>query len=262
MWRTYFRYPFHRKTSINNYYFGLQYIASVSTERTHVLLDETDGPQPSTSTSTERSHGAVLPDETDEPRASSSTCTETSHALPDETDKPQPSTSTSDELAVSQPDTDVLVQSQEIEVKESVDFGCQVNTRGTQVMLKSFETQIDQVSTSEASTQFEEDDLQTTVPKVEDITEEDNAETVSPGVSPQKDPAYQPSSPTDKLSDDFNTSEDEEEENCKPLNPQDDTKFIVFKKELFELFKRCPECGAVVNKKHQSILNVPNVPKV
>lgn len=75
---------------------------------------------------------------------------------------------------------------------------------------------------------------------------------MSPGVSPQKDPAYQPSSPTDKLSDDSNTSEDEEEENCKPLNPQDDTKFIVFKKELFELFKRCPECGAVVNKKHQS----------
>jgi len=137
MWRTYFRYPFHCKTSINNYYFGLQYIASVSTERTHVLLDQTDGPQPSTSTSTETSHGAVFPDESDEPRASTSTCTETSHALPDETE-PQPSTSTSDELAVSQPDTDVFVQSQEIEVRESVDFGCQVNTRGTQLMLKSF----------------------------------------------------------------------------------------------------------------------------
>ena len=53
---------------------------------------------------------------------------------------------------------------------------------------------------------------------------------MSPGVSPQKDPAYQPSSPTDKLSDDSNTSEDEEEENCKPLNPQDDTKFIVLRK--------------------------------
>jgi len=156
----------------------------------------------------------VLRNETDEHPASTCTCTETSCALPDETDEPQPSTSTSDEFAVSHPDSDVWVQSQEMEVNESVDFGRQVNKRGTHLMLKSFGTQTDQVSTCEASTQFEEDDLQTTVPKVEDITEEGNAETVSPGVSSQKDPASQPSSPTDKLPDNSNTSEDEEDENC------------------------------------------------
>ena len=119
-------------------------------------------------------------------------------------------------------------------------------------MLKSFETRTDQVSTCEASTQFEEDDLQTTVTKVEDITEEDNAETVSPGVSPQKDPAYQPSSPPDKFSDGFNTSEDEEEENCKPLNPQDDTKFIFLRKSCLNFSSDALNLVQLTIKKHQS----------
>lgn len=52
-------------------------------------------------------------------------------------------------------------------------------------------------------------------------------------------------------SDEAITSEDEGE-NLKPPNPQEDTKFIVFKQQLFELFKRCPECGAVVINKQQS----------
>ena len=55
------------------------------------------------------------------------------------------------------------------------------------------------------------------------------------------------------MSDDSNLLETEDEdETPKVLHLQDDTKFIVFKQELFKLFKQCPECGAPVIKKHQS----------
>ena len=36
------------------------------------------------------------------------------------------------------------------------------------------------------------------------------------------------------------------------MNPQDDTKFIVFKEKLLKLFKRCLECGAVVTEMNES----------
>ena len=79
------------------------------------------------------------------------------------------------------------------------------------------------------------------------------AEPICPEVSPHKDATYLPST-LECLSDDSNVSgsEDEKEQKLKPLNPQDDAKFLVFKQELFQLFNRCPDCGAVVSKKKQS----------
>ena len=47
-------------------------------------------------------------------------------------------------------------------------------------------------------------------------------------------------------------SDNEHQGETKCEKPQDDTKYIVFKQELFKLFKYCPECGAVVIKRNQS----------
>ena len=56
-------------------------------------------------------------------------------------------------------------------------------------------------------------------------------------MSPQKDGTYLLST-SGEMSDDSNLSESyHEDEKPKVLNPQDDTKFIVFKQELFKLFK-------------------------
>ena len=54
----------------------------------------------------------------------------------------------------------------------------------------------------------------------------------------------------DELSDDSNNSESEED--SKPVNPQNDVKFIVFKEQLDKLLKRCPECGTGIRKKYTS----------
>ena len=208
----------------------MQYIASIT--ETNPALPETDKHQPSTSTS-----GALsIP------------------SLPDDTDGHRPSSSTSDELPVLPLECYVSVQSQEIQVnlaKESTDFGCQVNTYGDKLMKKSSDTQTPKPEIRDASTQFESSDSNIKATEADDI-DENIAENVSPVVSPHKDPEYQPSSSKENWSDESETSENEEEESCKSANPQDDTKFLVFKSELFELFKRCHECGAVVTKKHHS----------
>lgn len=88
------------------------------------------------------------------------------------------------------------------------------------------------------STRVEEDDFQL---QKEDPPGEEAAEPIFPEVSPQKDATYLPST-SQCLSDDsiVSGSEVEEEEKLKLLNPQDDAKFVVFKQELFKLFKRCP----------------------
>ena len=67
--------------------------------------------------------------------------------------------------------------------------------------------------------------------------------------SPSKDPSYV-SSKQDEGSDDSNNSESEED--SKPVNPQSDVKFMVFKEQLDKLLKRCPECGAGIRKKYTS----------
>jgi len=53
------------------------------------------------------------------------------------------------------------------------------------------------------------------------------------------------------MSDHSNNSHSETEDS-KAVNPQDDVKFLVFKLELVKLFKRCPECGAGIRKRHES----------
>lgn len=53
---------------------------------------------------------------------------------------------------------------------------------------------------------------------------------------PQKDGNYCPSR-SKSFSDDSLSEVEDEEEKPKLTNPQDDTKFIVFKEELFKLFK-------------------------
>ena len=173
--------------------------------------------------------------------------------------EPQPGESIPTVSVDIDPDNAVLVQSQDQEIqvnlpKEGVDVGCQFHAKGEQLMMKSVHTQteftfhIPRLCT--ASTQVEEDDFQI---QEEDPPGKKAAEPISPEVSPQKDTTYLPST-SECLSDDSNVSgsEDEEEEKSKPLNPQDDTKFVVFKQELFKLFKQCPDCGADVIKKEQS----------
>jgi len=46
-------------------------------------------------------------------------------------------------------------------------------------------------------------------------------------------------------------------EDWKALNPQDDVKLLVFKLELVKLFKRCPECGTSIRKRHESTQGSP-----
>ena len=137
-------------------------------------------------------------------------------------------------------DPNNAVQDQEIQVnlpKEGVDVGCQFHAKGEQLMMKSAETQTEFTFYipihCTTSTQVEEGDFQI---QEEDPPVEEGTEKISPEVSPQKDASYLPST-SECLSDDSNVSgsEDEEEDKLKPLNPQDDTKFVVFKQELFKL---------------------------
>lgn len=164
-----------------------------------------------------------------------------------EVDDQSNSASSQDPFPNCEPTCIVPVQSQAVQVNlpnDGADFGCQVNTRGIQLMMKSVDSQTPCVNVSDASTQFEESDI----PEQNNIAEE-AVPTISPEVSPQKDSTYRPSR---SVSDDSLSEAEDEEEKPKFTNPQDDTKFIVFKEELFKLFKRCPECGAPVIKKLQS----------
>ena len=160
---------------------------------------------------------------------------------PAEFNDPQPSESTPAKSVDIDPDN--VVQDQKIQVnlpKEGVDVGCQFHAKGKQVMMKSAETQAEFTfyipSLCTTSTQVEEVDFQIQ----EDPPVKEVAETIFPEVSPQKDATYS-SSTSECLSDDSNVSgsEDEEEEKLMPINPQDDTKFVVFSQELFKLFTRC-----------------------
>ena len=119
-------------------------------------------------------------------------------------------------------------------------------------MMKSTETQTYkssfEVILCDQSTQTDEDFHEQVVisrspekdPSQEEITKEI--------ASPNKDPSYVPLK--HELSDDSNNSESEED--SKPVNPQNDVKFVVFKEQLDKLLKKCPECGAAIRKKHAS----------
>lgn len=169
-------------------------------------------------------------------------------SLPDGLDEPQPSTSTgADESADLQPEVITMIESRAVQVnilKESADFGCQVNTRGDRLIMKSSDTQTPEVHTCEASTQVEA--------QMEDIQNAETADPISPEVSPKKDVNYVPLK-CDSFSDDASESEEEDKTKTQSsMSPQDDTKFIVFKEKLLKLFKRCLECGAVVTEMNES----------
>ena len=73
-------------------------------------------------------------------------------------------------------------------------------------------------------------------------------------LSSRKDPSLVPPKCVEVLSDDSLSDTDD----TKETKPQDDVKFIVFKQNLYELFKWCPECGAAVQKKNMPPLRVLN----
>ena len=135
--------------------------------------------------------------------------------------------------------------------RNTSDFGCQVNTRGAQLMMKSFQTQTYkssfEVILCDQSTQTDENEeiVISRSPAEENPSHE---EITKESASPSKDPSYVPSK--HELSDDSNNSEPEED--SKPVNPQNVVKYLVFKEQLDKLLKRCPECGAAVRKKHTS----------
>ena len=129
--------------------------------------------------------------------------------------------------------------------KEVNDFGCQVNTRGEQLMQKSVGTQTpDFFGLCDQGTQTDFCGDENLLPYSEDELDSETETT-----SPQKDPSYIPSKSEE--------SDDAEEEESLKIdtksrqikNPQSDFKFVVFMQQLDELLQRCPACGAVVRKK-------------
>ena len=141
--------------------------------------------------------------------------------------------------------------------KETSDFGCQVNTRGGQLMLKSVGTQTDhKVIFCDQNTQTEPELFDKEISISDDELDPANEHDITETVSPHKaDPSFVP--PKMDESDDDNDDDDDEKlqsdtENSTSPNPQEDVKFLVFEKELHELFKRCQECGEAVMKKETS----------
>ena len=137
--------------------------------------------------------------------------------------------------------------------KLTSDVGCQINTRGAQLMMKSTESQTYKSSFDvilcDQSTQTDEDFHREEVISPDEV-DPSHEQKITPDNSPQKDPSYVPLK-NDEMSDHSNSSQSETEDS-KSVNPQDDVKFLVFKQELVKLFKRCPECGAGIRKKYES----------
>ena len=124
--------------------------------------------------------------------------------------------------------------------KRTSDFGCQVNTRGVQLMMKSTETQTDNSSFevilcdqgNQTDEKFHEEVMISRSPEDEDSSNEEIAKEIA---SPLKDSSYVPSK-HDEQSGNSNSSESEED--SKAVNPQNDVKFPVFKEQMDKLFKR------------------------
>ena len=125
-----------------------------------------------------------------------------------------------------------LIESQAVQVNlpnKGVDFGIQVNLRGLHLMMKSTDTQVE-VDVSESSTQTEEVFL----PEIEDNKEEATEAAASPEVSPRKDGIYLPTKQEDSDDSNMSGSDNEHQREIKYEKPRDDTKYIVFKEELFK----------------------------
>ena len=144
-------------------------------------------------------------------------------------------------------------QTNESTHKFTSDVGCQINTRGAQLMMKSTESQTYKSSFDvilcDQSTQTDENFYGEEVICL-DEEGPSHEQKITPDNSPQKDPSYVPLEKVE-MSDHSNNSQSETEDS-KAVNPQDDVKFLVFKLELVKLFKRCPECGAGIRKRHES----------
>ena len=136
--------------------------------------------------------------------------------------------------------------------KETYDVGCQVSTRGLQLMKKTTGVQTYQtsfeVTMCDQSTQTGETFDEVSNSPIEIHTDSPSEHEETDTLSPRKDPSFVPSKCVEVLSDDSLSDTDD----AKEAKPQDDVKFIVFKQNLYELFKWCPECGAAVQKKHAS----------
>ena len=160
---------------------------------------------------------------------------ETQHSqqeLPDGDPQPCSSSTCTD-------DPPSIINSRAVQVnitRATNEFGCQVNTRGIQLLKTSVATQTPNVCFCDKSTQCE---VQT-----------EASEPVSPEASPTKsvnDPNWVPES----------GSEDTEDEDhfvdLKGPEPQYDSKYLVFENELLKLFKRCQECGAPIDEAEKII---------
>ena len=137
--------------------------------------------------------------------------------------------------------------------KLTSDVGCQINTQGAKLMMKSTESQTYKSSFDmtlcDQSTQTDEDFNKEEVISSDEVDPSHEQKT-TPDNSPQKDPSYVPLK-NDEMSDHSNSSQSETKD-PKSVNPQDDVKFLVFNQELVKLFKRCHECGAGIRKKYES----------
>ena len=138
---------------------------------------------------------------------------------------------------------------------------CQVNMRGDELMRRTIGTQTG-VAFTECGTQTEETCLNITEPdEVHDSDDDDDdidlnssQETSYPTdstqfLSPQKKRLKSLLSECSDTETEGHTGSSSEVETDLPStikSPQDDLVFLVFEQQLFELFKKCPECGAPV----------------
>lgn len=144
---------------------------------------------------------------------------------------------------------------------------CQVNMRGDELMRRTIGTQTG-VAFTECGTQTEETCLNITEPdEVHDSDDDDDdidlnssQETSYPTdstqfLSPQKKRLKSLLSECSDTETEGHTGSNSEVETDLPStikSPQDDLVFLVFEQQLFELFKKCPECGAPVVHKDKS----------
>ena len=154
-------------------------------------------------------------------------------------------------VTLEETDTAELLSNPVTMLTESCDAGCQVNTRGMQLMMKSTGTQTYkssfEVTVCDQITQTDvhvDEEVTNSGIEMDPPSEQEHTETLSP----QKDPSFVPSESDEILSDDSISDTD----SSKTPKPQDDVKFIVLKQNLFQLLKWCPECGAAVRKNHAS----------
>ena len=156
----------------------------------------------------------------------------------------------------------VMFHSQAVQVNiETGHKSCQVNMRGDQLLFKSVGTQTEaHEDVSEMSTQTETGQFSDTFPSdcYEDGEFLSSQETAYPSdstqfVSPQKKRLKTLLSEcSDSETEDQSSSVSESEMDVNVPNPQDDSKYLVFEHQLFELLTRCKECGALVIKKEKN----------